>query len=549
MNEIRLRVRQAERRLTLQCFLRALPICLAVTLSLALIGVLWPKLAYVPSADDRWPWYWLGGGALAGLLAAVAWTWLRRRRALEAAIEIDRRFGLKERISSTWTLDEPQRHTPAGEALVADAERAAGRIDVSAAFPLRLPRHGWLPIGVALVGIALALGLDNASPEKVQASSTNRRFLKKEIDKSVQDLKKKIKQRQMELEQKGLAESKELFETLQKKLDDLQKKNQGDYKKTFVEINNLAKEIEKRRKELGGTKELQEKLQQQLKDVSEGPAEKLNRALKNGRWNEAKELAKKLAEKLEKNQLSPQEKEQLKKQLQQLQKQLEQLQRDYEQAKQDLKEQIRKAQQAGDRDTVNELQKKLDQLERQQKQMDRLSDLAQKLGQCQQCVGNNDGKGAAQAMKQMAQAMEEMEAEAQELQSLSEALEELEQCKEGLAKACQNNRGMGKGGENSFEMPEDRMGLGKGRGRGPRPEEEGKTGGYKSRVRARPKKGEVVRTGDVSGPNRKGESAVQAAEQVESAFKEDPDPIVQEKLPRMEKRQATEYFEKLRRGQ
>ena len=549
MNEIRLRVRQAQRRLTLQRFLRALPICLAVTLALALVGVLWPKLTYVPSADDRWPWYWLGGGALAGVLTAGAWTWLGRRRTLEAAIEIDRRFGLKERISSTWTLDESTRHTPAGEALVADAERAAGRIDVPAAFPVRLPRHGWLPIGVALLAVALALGLDNATPKKVAASSANRHLLKKEIDKAVQDLKKKMKQRQMELEQKGLAESKELFETLQKKLDDLQKKNQGDYKKTFVEINNLAKEIEKRRKELGGAKEIQEKLQQQLKDVSEGPAEKLNRALTNGRWNEAKELAKKLAEKLEKNQLSPQEKEQLKKQLQQLQKQLEQLQRDYEQAKQDLKEQIRKAQEAGDRQTVNELQKKLDQLERQKKQMDRLSELAQKLGQCQQCVGNNDGKGAAQAMKQMAQAMEEMEAEAQELQSLSEALEELEQCKEGLAKACQNSRGMGKGSENSFEMPEDRMSLGKGRGRGPRPEEEGKTGGYKSRVRARPKKGEVVRTGDAGGPNRKGQSAVQAAEQVESAFKEDPDPIVQEKLPRMEKRQATEYFEKLRRGQ
>ena len=58
-----------------------------------------------------------------------------------------------------------------------------------------------------------------------------------------------------------------------------------------------------------------------------------------------------------------------------------------------------------------------------------------------------------------------------------------------------------------------------------------------------------MRTGDAGGPSRKGESAVQAAEQGGSAFKEDPDPIVQEKLPRMEKRQATEYFEKLRRGQ
>ncbi len=547
MNEIRQRVRQARRRLMTQRFLQVLPVCLLITLAIALAGVVWPKLSYVAGADENWPWYWIGGGVAAGLISALLWTWLHRHRSLEAAIEIDRRFGLKERISSALALDEQTLQTPAGVALLSDAERAAGRIEVAAAFPVQVRWHGLLPLGVAVLAVALAVGLDNASPKSVEASSLNRLALKKEIDRSVKDLKKKLEQQKKELEQKGLDESKELFELLQKKLDDLQKNNKGDYKKTFVEINNLAKKIDERRQELGGAREVQKQLEQQLKDVSQGPAEKLARALKNGRWGEAQQQLEQLAKQLEQDKMTPADKAKLKKQIEQLKKQLDQLQQDYEQAKRDLEEQIAQKKRSGDLDAVNQLQKKLDQLKNQQNQMDRLSDLAQKLGECQQCMGKGDGKGAAQAMRQIAKAMGEMEAESQELQALSDAMDEIAEAKQGLAKACQ---GMGK----SMGLPSDDFsltpsrGLGHGRGAGARPEEETKTGTYRSRVRGNPKKGEVVRIGDANGPNRTGQSTVQAAEQVESAFKEDPDPIVQEKLPRLEKRQATEYFEKLRRG-
>ena len=78
--------------------------CLFGTLLVAAIaiGVQKKWLAGV----DGWQWAvaWIGGAVAVGLLVAMVWTWFVRMRDLEAAIEIDRRFGLKERVSSSLAL-------------------------------------------------------------------------------------------------------------------------------------------------------------------------------------------------------------------------------------------------------------------------------------------------------------------------------------------------------------------------------------------------------------------------------------------------------------
>ena len=71
-----------------------------------------------------------------GTLAAVAWTHLRRADAMEAAIEIDRRYGLRERVSSTYALRPEERETEIGQALVRDAQNRVERIEVREHFPL-----------------------------------------------------------------------------------------------------------------------------------------------------------------------------------------------------------------------------------------------------------------------------------------------------------------------------------------------------------------------------------------------------------------------------
>ena len=87
-------IRRARRRLILQSFTSKLAWCWFVALlgSLAAIGAgkFWPL------ADPlAWAAGSLAAGLVVGLLTAIAWTWLARQDALTAAVEIDRRFGLK----------------------------------------------------------------------------------------------------------------------------------------------------------------------------------------------------------------------------------------------------------------------------------------------------------------------------------------------------------------------------------------------------------------------------------------------------------------------
>ena len=119
MDELHRQVRRARRRLGMQRFVAALGWCWLATLVAALgiimVGKFWPL-----GVTD---WAWVGGALIVGLAAAVGWAFFAGRGTLDAAIEIDRRFGLKERVSSTLTMSVDECQTEAGQALVTDAIR------------------------------------------------------------------------------------------------------------------------------------------------------------------------------------------------------------------------------------------------------------------------------------------------------------------------------------------------------------------------------------------------------------------------------------------
>ena len=96
MDTLERQVRRARRRLAAERFLNVLGWCWFAALLAALVAIL---------ADKFWPlgvesWAWVAGALGLGLLAAAVWTLLIRGGMLEAAIEIDHRFALKERVSS-----------------------------------------------------------------------------------------------------------------------------------------------------------------------------------------------------------------------------------------------------------------------------------------------------------------------------------------------------------------------------------------------------------------------------------------------------------------
>src|SRR5207253_1623646 len=61
---------------------------------------------------------------------------------LAAALELDARFGLKERVTAAVELPPEQCETPVGRAVVADAERPAGELRVGGECPGRSRRCG-----------------------------------------------------------------------------------------------------------------------------------------------------------------------------------------------------------------------------------------------------------------------------------------------------------------------------------------------------------------------------------------------------------------------
>ena len=102
---------------------------------LAAIGLAVPKIWYLSflqaeSDYQNWVYSWIAGGALLGVLIPLVVTWRKTASQLSAAIEVDRRFGLKERLSSALTLEDEVAETSVGQALLNDAADQADTIDV-----------------------------------------------------------------------------------------------------------------------------------------------------------------------------------------------------------------------------------------------------------------------------------------------------------------------------------------------------------------------------------------------------------------------------------
>ena len=155
MDQLHRQIAKARRRLIMEQFLRTAGWSLFGCLLIAVFGLLVPKFWHVEVAADIWNASWIGGAFAAAILFAIGWTYHTRRTSLEAAIEIDRRYGLRERVSSVLSLPEDQLETEIGEALTRDAVRRVERIDVSEHFRVRTSWVTALPLLPVVAAIVL----------------------------------------------------------------------------------------------------------------------------------------------------------------------------------------------------------------------------------------------------------------------------------------------------------------------------------------------------------------------------------------------------------
>jgi hypothetical protein len=531
METLKKQVRRAQRRLILQQLLRNLTWCLSAALLaaavLVAVGKYWPM-----GVED---WHWVAGSAAAGVLGALVWTLITRHGALEAAIEIDRRFGLKERVSSTLALPPSEVESPAGRALAADALKRVEQIHVADRFGLQLSRWSWLPlVPAALVFLVAVFVQPPANTNEAQATQ-DILAQKKAIKESTAALQKRLLERRKIAREQGLKDAEDLFEKLERGTKELAKTD-VDRKQALVNLNDLAKELEKRREQLGDNQKLKEQFNQ-LKDLKQGPADKLAQAMKDGDLNQAMKELEALKQQLKAGELDEKAQQKLGEQLADIEKKLREMAEEHERKMADLKQRMEQKRQAGQNDEADELERQLQRMQAQKPQMQQMKDLADKLGKCAECMKQGDAQQAQQALNDLKADLNELQAQLEEMKMLDEALDEIAECK-----ACMGGMGSKKDGRPGF-------GLGEGRGQGDRPEERTDVKFHDSNVKQKTGKGAAIVTGFTDGPNKRGEVQQEIQLQFESAKSDDADPLTGERLPRDYRDHAKGYFDAFREGE
>jgi len=550
MNQIESRVLSARRRLILGQFGRTLCWTLFAAAIVSIIAIAIPAIRPLDIDFRSWMIGWLVGPASAAVLVAAGYAIASAPSTASVAAEVDRRYGLRERLSSSLSLTSSSRQSDFGLALVNDAETRAAKLEVAEKFALRPSKLGWLPITmIPIVAIVLLL-VEPA--QRSNAESTTKADIAelKQVKTAASQLKKRIEQQKRKAEAAGLKEAEALFEKIGADLDKISKRENMDRKQAMIALNDLKKEIEERRKELGSPDSMKRALSQ-MKGLESGPAEKVAKSIEKGEFGKAEEMVKKLADKIRDGKLSDQEKEQLKKQVEQMKKQLDKAVKEHEEKKKELEQKIEQARKEGRGEEAAKMQQQLNEMGQKDAQMQKMKQMAEAMGNAQKAMQQGDASAAADALEQMADELGEMQQEMSQLEDLQSALDELsqsknqmrcEKCGGGGCQSCQGN-GFGSGQGNG-----QGDGLGKGSGKGDRPESETDTNSYDTQVRGQVKKGKAIIAGFADGPNRKGITQEDVKQSIEASLNEQSDPTENQSLPRTEREHTKQYFDRLREG-
>ncbi len=551
MDNLLEQVERARGKLLRDAYVSHLPWWLFGTLLAAAAAISAPKLVALTGLPELWATGWLLGAAVVALFGAGVTSYLSRANQLEAAAEIDRRFDLRERVASSLSLPESEHTSEIGQALINDAARSVQQIDVGQEFPLRVGRRAWLPVLPAVVAFVLIAVV--ADRQAAEAKPQNQPPAAEQVKKSAEELRKKIAKKIKEAEQKeALKDATNLLKQVEKGVEEVTKKPDADRKKAVVKLNDIAKQLEDRRKQLGGSKALQNELNK-LKNFGKGPAEKAAQAMKEGDWQKALDEIDKLRKQMTDGNLSKDQKQKLAEQLGKMKEQLQKAVDSQKQKEEELKKQIAEQQRKGNSAEAGKLQQKLEQMQQNQQQMQKLQELANQMAQAQQAMQQGDEQAAADAMNQMAEQMQQMQQEIEEMEMLADAMDQIEQAKQAMGcqqcqgGGCEGCEGMGMGqGMGKGEGEGKGQGMGQGQGSGPRPDEKNPTSMRDTRVRQKPGAGSSTFSGFVKGPNIKGDVRQSLKQELTADDIAPAEALDDAHMPRSRREHAQEYFEKLR---
>jgi hypothetical protein len=202
------------RRLRTQRFLAAFVWALAGFLAVATVVLAVDKL-YQPLPGPDWlPFAIAGGLSFLTALAVAIWSGPSR---VDAAVAIDRAFGLNERLSTTITLPEDMKATPAGRALVTDTVKHVADLDVADRFGLKLPRRAWAPLIPALIASLFIFAPEwTQKIVKARSSSTETKIDREVVSKKSGAFEQRIAAMRKDMDKDKFAEADKLLAEVQR---------------------------------------------------------------------------------------------------------------------------------------------------------------------------------------------------------------------------------------------------------------------------------------------------------------------------------------------
>lgn len=560
---LNVQVNRVGRRLFVQTLLNRLIWCLSGALLAAVIWFLVQPLVIAEAAP--WlRWAVAGGLAVVGTIVAVVLAIYGSPSQLVAALSLDEKFELKERVTTSLTLTSAQRETPAGAALLEDVHQRVAGLDVRSKFPLRL---SWLaslvPAGAALLALVALFYEPPQSPARPGELPERKLSLaeKAKLDDPFNELRPR---REITPQEKPKSEKLQEIEAEMEKIAKKPRDTEKQVRERMKEINDVLDKARDRQKELA---DKSSSLKQQLKDINQqaqkdqkdGPGKDMQDALAKGDLEKAKDEMDKLAKKIKDGDLSDKDKEQLKNQLEKMEQKANELKKEQEKKEQELEQKIRDAKEKGK--DAESLERELKDLKQEGKKMEALQDLAKKMGDCKDCLEKGDAKGAAEKLQQAADQVKDLQLSDKEMQDLQNQIDKLQQAKDACkGKGDGDGEGEGKGegkdgeGKGGGDSKKDGNGYSEYRGpgmegpaNGPRPKpKDGKTNQFDAKQKADfDAKGKKLFEGFTPGKNFAPKGNSDMAGDVKQASQEAPEAIEQQRIPRGYRDSAKGYFRNL----
>ncbi len=554
-------VHTALRRLVGQSLLNNLSLWLGVSTGIALAWFFVQPLL-IDGAPVWLRWTVLAGMTAVGLGMAVWQTIKTAPTRQQAALEVDSRFDLRERVTTALSLTPDLHDTPAGKAVAADAEAKVKKLHVGERFPVK-PRWTaalapvfvlglvavviwWNPSPINFAGTPEAKkegnGTTPADPNAIPAKKTE---AEQKREKALDDLAKR------ENRDKVLAELDKELKDLNGKYDkdpydDISKEKASE---KAADLTKLEEKVEKFTKEKEQElKQLADKLNQLDKltkddDFGEGGADKLNDALAKGDLDKAEEELEGLKKKAQDKELTPEDAKKLSKQLEKMKDELERLDRDKEEKKKELEKKRDEAKKENRPEDAAELDRELEKLKQEQDSgKEELEQLGQQLQRASDALNKDDQEEAANALEQARKSVEKMQGE---VEDLKEAEMRLQKLKGERKQACAQCEGGDKKGdkESKGKSMNNKGGIGSGEREW---NKDADTGFEEVRKRSlMDLKGETQFGGLTKGQGFTKKTDKELGAQLKRAAQDAPGAADLQRLPRDAKESVGEYFKKL----